>query len=459
VEVERSVAAWTRCERERIDVKNLPKQKVHVITMGCAKNVVDSEKLMAQLRLSNIELTPSIDEADIAVINTCGFIEAAKRESIDVIMENVRRKADGRLRRVYAMGCLTERYRHELATELPDVDGIFGSNSLPEVLSTLGADYKRELLGERLLTTPTHFAYLKISEGCDNPCSFCAIPIMRGKHAGRTMEDILGEATLLAQRGVKELIIIGQDTTYYGLDTYGERRLAELLQRLGDVGGIEWVRLMYAYPAKFPRDVLAVIADHPHLCKYLDLPVQHASDSVLRSMRRGITRRATLELIDAIRQRIPDIALRTTLIVGYPNETEQEFEELVEFIQEVKFDRLGVFTYSPEDGTTAFELGDPIPQEEKEHRQSVIMEVQRDISLEKNSRLVGTRQRVLVDRKEDSVWIGRTQRDAPEIDNEVRVTSDRPLRVGDFYEVDILDASEYDIAGRTLARASTGLSA
>jgi ribosomal protein S12 methylthiotransferase len=423
------------------------KQKVHVITMGCAKNVVDSEKLMAQLKLSNIEITSRLDDADIAVINTCGFIEAAKQESVDMIIENVRRKASGKLKRVYAMGCLTERYMVDMQKEIPEVDRFFGSNELPNVLRELGAEYKYELLGERVLTTPKHFAYLKISEGCDNPCSFCAIPLMRGKHVGRSVEHIVDEAKRLAGQGVKELVVIGQDTTYFGLDTNGERQLPQLLQKLADIDGIEWVRLMYAYPAKFPDEVLDIIAGHPHICKYLDMPIQHIADPVLRSMRRGISQRALRELIAEIRARVPNIALRTTLIVGYPNETEKEFDELLDFVSDVKFDRLGVFTYSQEEGTAAYELGDPVPAKEKERRQAAIMQVQQAISEEKNQLLINTTQRVLVDRIDDGVYAGRTERDAPEIDNEVFVHSSRNLSTGDFVEVDIDDATEYDLFG------------
>lgn len=420
--------------------------------MGCAKNVVDSEKLMAQLKLSNIEITPTIEDADVAVINTCGFIEAAKQESIDMIIANVQRKSKGKLKKVYAMGCLTERYREELVKEIPEVDGFFGSNQMGDVLEELGAHLKYELLGERMLTTPQHFAYLKISEGCDNPCSFCAIPIMRGLHVSRKMEDIVSEARLLAARGVKELVVIGQDTTYYGLDMYQSRRLPELLERIADVEGIEWVRLMYAYPAKFPLEVLDVIARHPHICKYMDMPVQHVSDPVLKSMRRGISRRATTELIGTIRARVPEIALRTTLIVGYTAEGEQEFNELLEFVNEIKFDRLGVFTYSLEDGTTAHPLGDPVPQEEKERRKNLIMEAQQAISDERNERIIGSTQRVIIDRIEGDRYVGRTRADAPEIDNEVYVTSPKHLAPGQFCDVEIEDASEYDLYGKLATR-------
>lgn len=428
------------------------RQKVHVVTMGCAKNVVDSEKLMAQLQLNDIEVTPSIEEADIAVINTCGFITAAKEESIDMILATVQRKSQGKLKKVYAMGCLTDRYKAELQKEIPEVDKFFGSsNTLNGILQELGADYKHELLGERLLTTPNHFAYLKISEGCDNPCSFCAIPIMRGGHMSRPMEDIVDEAQRLAMRGVKELIVIGQDTTYYGLDVYGARKLPELLERLADLPGIEWVRLMYAFPAKFPKEVLSVIARHPHLCKYLDIPVQHISDKVLKSMRRGISSRALRGLIDEIRSVVPGIALRTTLIVGYPTETVEEFDELLRFVEEVKFDRLGVFCYSQEEGTSAYALGDPVPQIEKERRRGLVMELQKALCHEKNQSLIGTTQRVLVDGREDAVYIGRTERDAPEIDTNVLISSGGEIAVGEFLDVAIESASEYDVYGSPIS--------
>ena len=423
------------------------KQKVHVITMGCPKNVVDSEKLMAQLKLSDVVITPHLEEADIAVINTCGFIEAAKQESIDMIMQSVRLKARGKLKKVYAMGCLTERYRVDLQEEIPEVDAFFGSADFPAVLRELGAEYKYHLLGERCLTTPGHFAYLKISEGCNNPCSFCAIPLMRGTHVSVPPTQILDEARRLAGVGVKELVVIGQDTTYYGMDTDGERKLPDLLRELADIDGIEWVRLMYAYPAKFPEEVLDVIADHPHLCKYIDMPVQHVSDPVLKSMRRGISRRALQALIDRIRSRVPDIALRTTLIVGYPTETNKEFDELAGFVTEANFDRLGVFTYSREDGTSAYDLGDPVPEKEKERRKSTIMQIQQSISERKNQLLIKTTQRSIVDRFENGVYVGRTERDAPEIDNEVFIRSSRNLGIGDFVNVDIDDATEYDLFG------------
>lgn len=429
-----------------------PKHRVHVITMGCAKNLVDSERLMAQLRLNNIELTTDVANADIAVINTCGFIASAKQESIDMILANVKHKGQGKLKKVYAIGCLTERYMTELQKEIPEVDRYFGaSHNLRGILRELGADTTYELLGERVLSTPSHVAYLKISEGCDNPCSFCAIPLMRGKHVSRAMEEIIDEARLLISRGVKELIVIGQDTTYYGVDTYGRRKLPEVLERLADIEGVEWVRLMYAYPAKFPREVLDVIAGHPRICKYLDIPIQHIADEVLKSMRRGITGRATRLLLEEIRRKIPGIALRTTLIVGYPTETAKEFDELLRFVEEVKFDRLGVFTYSQEERTTAYPLGDPVAPEEKERRRAMIMELQRNISAEKNRSLVGTVQRVLIDGREDSVLVGRTERDAPEVDNSVIIPAEATLRPGDFVDVAIESASEYDVYGRPVS--------
>jgi ribosomal protein S12 methylthiotransferase len=416
--------------------------------MGCAKNVVDSEKLMAQLRRNDIELARTIEEADVAVVNTCGFIQAAKEESLDTIIESVQRKGTGRLKKVYAMGCLTERYREEIARGIPEVDGIFGSQDLAGVLQALGGRLRKELLGERSLTTPSHFAYLKISEGCDNPCSFCAIPLMRGRHVSVPMEDVLNEARMLAGLGVKEIIIIGQDTTYYGLDIDGKRRLAELLARVADVPGIAWVRLMYAFPAKFPLDVLEVLAGHPRVCAYMDMPIQHASEAMLRSMQRGISARALRELLDTIRGRVPGIALRTTLITGYPGETEEDFRTLLEFVREQRFARLGVFTYSLEDGTSAFPLGDPVPAATKAKRLRLLMEAQQEISEARNTEVVGTVQRVLIDREEAGRYVGRTEADAPEIDNEVWVTSARPLAPGSFHDIEIVDASEYDLEGR-----------
>ena len=423
------------------------KSAVHVITMGCPKNSVDSERLLAQLRLNSIAIAPSLEDAEVAVINTCGFIDAAKQESIDAIIRQVHRKGKGKLKKVYAMGCLSERYKIDLSREIPEVDRFFGSNDLGDVLRELGGDLQHDLLGERELSTPSHFAYLKISEGCDNPCSFCAIPLMRGAHVSVPMESVVAEATSLAAKGVKELIVIAQDSTYYGLDLYGERRLPQVLERLAAIHGIEWVRVMYAYPAKFPLEVLDTIARNSKICKYLDLPIQHIADPVLRSMRRGISSRAVRTLLDTIRSRVPGIALRTTLIVGYPGEGEREFEELLTFVKEQEFDRLGVFTYSHEEGTAAYSMEDVIPQEEKQRRLDAVMEAQREISERKNAALVGNELRVLVDGVEGDRFVGRTERDAPEIDNEVYIAAGSLLKAGDFCTVRIEDATEYDLYG------------
>jgi ribosomal protein S12 methylthiotransferase len=425
--------------------KPTPKEKIHLITMGCSKNTVDSEVVLRQLQVNNWELTDNAEEASIGIINTCGFIEAAKDESIQTILQAVELKKQGKLKKVVVMGCLSERYAKELRDEIPEVDHYIGANKMDEVVKALGGEYKNELLGERMLTTPRHFAYLKISEGCDNPCSFCAIPIMRGGHMSKPMERILLEAERLASLDVKELVIIAQDSTYYGLDLYGKRRLPELMERLCEVDGIEWIRLMYAYPAKFPLELLHVYKRNPKICRYIDMPVQHVSDVVLKSMRRGISSRAQKELIDTIRAEIPDIALRTTIITGYPNEGRDEFEELLAFVKETKFDRLGVFTYSQEDDTTAFPLGDPLPQEVKDERRNRIMEAQREISIEKNQALVGKRIKVLIDEKHGDTAVARTEYDAPEVDNEVTVDSASGLISGQFYDVEIVDSAEYDL--------------
>ncbi|MGE5313256.1 MAG: 30S ribosomal protein S12 methylthiotransferase RimO [Acidobacteriota bacterium] len=419
------------------------------MTLGCAKNTVDSEVLEGQLRGNHFAMAQDASEADIAIINTCGFIGDAKKQSVDTILEAVELKKRRKLDKVYVMGCLSERYHSELAKEIPEVDRFFGSNELPNILNALGGEFKYELLGERTLSTPEYSAYLKISEGCDNPCSFCAIPLMRGVHRSKPVEEIMSEAVRLASKGVKELIVIGQDTTYYGLDLYKERALSSLLRSLASVKGFEWIRLMYAYPAKFPLDVLPVMADHANICRYLDMPVQHASDAVLKSMRRGITRRALEDLIGRIRSAVPDIALRTTLITGYPNETERDVEELAEFMKQMRFERLGIFTYSQEEDTTAYGLGDPIPEQEKERRKEYLMDVQRAISLEHNERQIGRTVRVLVERHEDGVYAGRTEYDAPEIDNEIFIASpnDRHLLPGEFVLSTVKDAVEYDLYG------------
>jgi ribosomal protein S12 methylthiotransferase len=418
--------------------------------MGCAKNIVDSEVLLGQLKHGSAHLVKDIDEADIAVINTCGFIEAAKQESIDAILEALERKKRGELKKVVVLGCLAERYRNELLEEMPELEVVFGSNQLHDVTRVLGVDYKRELLGERHRTTPRHFAYLKISEGCDHPCSFCAIPLMRGKHRTKPTEQVLKEAEHLAGQGVKELIVIAQDSTFYGMDLYGERRLGSLLAALSNVEGIEWIRLMYAYPTRFPLDVLEAFRQSTKICRYIDLPLQHASDRVLKSMRRGVTNRVLRDLIGTMKDVVPDLAIRTTFIVGYPNETEADFQMLLDFIRDMEFHRVGVFTYSQEDGTNAFALGDPVSPEVKEQRRAMVMELQQEISERRNQSLIGSTQKVLTDRLENGYAVGRTEWDAPEIDEEVYISGDG-LEAGRFYDVIITDAVEYDLYGRTLS--------
>lgn len=426
------------------------KQKIHIVTLGCAKNTVDSEVLEGQLRGNHFAMAKDARDADIAIINTCGFIGDAKKQSIDTILEAVELKKRRKLDKVFVMGCLSERYHAELAKEIPEVDRFFGSNELPNILNALGAEFRNELLGERVLSTPGYSAYLKISEGCDNPCSFCAIPLMRGVHRSKPVDQIMDEVMRLVGKGVKELIVIGQDTTYYGLDLYGERALASLLESLASVKELEWIRLMYAYPSKFPMNVLPVMAAHPNICRYLDMPIQHAADDVLKSMRRGITRRRLEDLIGEIRSGVPGIALRTTLITGYPNETERHVEELAEFMRQARFERLGIFTYSQEEDTGAFGLGDPIPETEKERRKEYLMEIQREISLERNREKIGQTVRALVERRDDGVDVGRTEWDAPEIDNEVIITSaaERHLKAGEFVKITITDAVEYDLYGK-----------
>jgi ribosomal protein S12 methylthiotransferase len=437
------------------------KEKIHVLTLGCEKNTVDSEVLMNQLRLNEMELTTDPNRADTLIINTCGFIQDAKNESIETILKAVERKKHGKLQKVVVMGCLSERYSIELQKEIPEVDLFIGANKMDKVVQALGGDYKYELLGERLLTTPKHFAYLKISEGCDRPCAFCAIPLMRGKHQSKPIEQLVRETENLASNGVKEIILIAQESTYYGLDLYGKRTLPQLLEKLNGVNGLEWIRLMYAYPSQFPLEILDAFNTNEKICRYLDMPVQHISDSVLKSMQRGISSRATRNLIETIRAKVPDIALRTTIIVGYPNETENDFNELVEFIKETEFDRLGVFTYSQEEDTTAFPLGDPIPHEVKEERKRIIMETQKEISLRKNEQFVDRQVRVLVDEKQGDVSICRTERDAPEVDNTVMVHSSSEFTIGDFYDVEIIDAEEYDLfavpVGKEIRREETNV--
>jgi ribosomal protein S12 methylthiotransferase len=426
-------------------VKN-GRKKIHILTLGCPKNLVDSEILMSKLK-NKFQIVEKPEKADLVVVNTCGFIDSAKQESIEKIFEMVELKEKGKVESVYVMGCLSERYKNELEKEIPEVDKFFGVEKFEEILNTLGVPDRYELLGERELLTPKHYAYLKISEGCDNPCSFCAIPLIRGKHISRPIEEIIKEAKKLAWKGVKEIIIIAQDTTYYGLDIYGKRKLPELLNRLSEIDGIEWIRLMYTFPAKFPTEVLDIMAQNPKICKYIDIPIQHISDKILKSMRRGITKRKTIELLEKIRESVPEVAIRTSLIVGYPGETEKEFEELLDFVYTFKFDRLGVFTYSQEEGTKAFELGDPVSPEEKERRMALIMNAQHDIIVEKNEKMIGRKFKVLIDRKERDFYIGRTQWDAPEIDLEVLVEGNG-IKIGNFYEVEIYDIFEYDLIGK-----------
>ncbi len=425
--------------------------RVNVISLGCSKNLVDSEELMAQLRYGNTTLTGESDNANVVVINTCGFIEAAKEESINTILSAVQWKHEQPGRKVFVMGCLSERYRDDLVKEIPEVDGYFGSNNIQPVVEQIGVDYKRELLGERYLTTLQHFAYLKISEGCDNPCSFCSIPLMRGLHKSKPVEQIVKEAKQLASVGVNELIIIGQDTTYYGLDLYGKRRLAELLFQLGEIDTIKWIRLMYAYPAKFPLDVIDAFNTVPSLVPYIDIPVQHISTPVLRSMRRGVSGQSTIDLLRRLKDGIPDLAIRSTLIVGYPAEGEAEFEELATFVDEGFFHRLGVFTYSHEDGTVAQVLGDPVSAEEKERRRAKIMNIQQKHSLNRNQELIDSVVDVLIDEHDNGSYYGRTMWDAPEVDNQVIIESpQRKLHTGRFYKVRITDAMEYDVFGEVV---------
>jgi len=425
------------------------KQKISVITLGCSKNTVDSERLMNQLKLNRFDLTENPEEADSIVINTCGFIDAAKEESINTILSAVELKKKGKLKKIVVTGCLSERYKDELRKEIPEVDSFFGTEAYEGIVNDFGGNLKYELLGERLLTTPKHFAYLKISEGCDNPCSFCAIPLMRGLHKSKPMDELIKETQFLAAKGVKEINIIGQDTTDYGKE-FGNRNIAELLNRISNVDGIEWIRLLYAYPSHFPENLIDEIANNPKICKYIDIPLQHISDNVLKSMRRGITKRRTKELLYTLRERIPNLVLRTTLIVGYPNETEKEFEELCDFVKDIKFERLGVFNYSMEENTPSFILGDPIPPEVKEERKAILMNIQKEISQKKNEELIGKKLKVIIDNKEGEFFIGRTERDAPEVDGEVLINQGNDLKIGRFYDVEIYDANEYDLFGKLI---------
>ena len=433
--------------------KSFKRNKVNVVTLGCSKNIYDSEVLMGQLRANKFDVAheSTDEEAAIVIINTCGFIDNAKEESIDTILEYARAKEEGKIEKLIVTGCLSERYKPDLQKEITNVDDFFGTRDLPKLLKSLGADYKHELIGERLLTTPQHFAYLKISEGCDRPCSFCAIPLMRGKHISIPMEELVTHAKQLAAKGTKELILIAQDLTYYGLDIYKKRNLSELLRRLSDVEGIEWIRLHYAFPSGFPMDILDAMNERKNICNYLDIPLQHISDRMLTSMRRGITKQKSIQLVNDIRDKVPDITLRTTLIAGYPGETEKDFHEMKEWVEETRFDRLGIFTYSHEENTHAFLLNDDVPDEVKRNRAEEVMQIQEKISSEINQAKVGKTFKVLIDRKEGNHFIGRTESDSPEVDNEVLIDANKfYMRIGDFVNAKIFSAAEFDLYGEVV---------
>ena len=427
--------------------RSIKKNTINVVTLGCSKNVYDSEVLMGQLKAGGKNVVHE-QEGNIVVINTCGFINNAKEESINTILEYVQQKEAGLIDKVFVMGCLSERYKPDLEKEIPDVDQYFGTSELPALLKVLGADYKHELIGERLTTTPKNYAYLKISEGCDRPCSFCAIPLMRGAHISTPIEALVTEAEKLAAKGVKELILIAQDITYYGLDLSKKRALADLLRALVKVEGIEWIRIHYAFPTGFPMDVIEVMKEEPKICNYLDIPLQHISDPILASMKRGTTQEKTTKLLKKFREAMPEMAIRTTLIVGYPGETQADFEALKSFVQEMRFDRLGCFTYSHEENTTAYELEDDVPEEVKLARANEIMEIQSQISWELNQEKIGKTFRCLIDRKEGNYFVGRTEYDSPDVDNEVLIDAKKHyVKIGDFVEVKIIDATDYDLYG------------
>ncbi len=430
--------------------KGLKKDKVNIVTLGCAKNLVDSEVMLTQLNGNGINSSHESkkDDANIVIVNTCGFIDNAKQESIDTILRYADAKENGMIDKLYVTGCLSQRYKEDLEKEIPSVDAYFGTMELPLLLKKFNADYKKELLGDRIITTDRHYAYLKIAEGCDRPCSFCAIPLMRGKHVSKTIEDLVLEAQSLARNGTRELLLIAQDSTYYGLDIYKERKLAELLQRLSDVPGIDWIRLHYAFPSGFPMDVLDVMAERENICNYLDMPLQHGSTKMLKIMRRGITREKTEGLIHSIKDKIPNIAIRTTLISGHPGETEADFEEMMTFVENMRFDRLGIFNYSHEENTHSFSMQDDIPAEVKQERGNLVMELQEKISLELNQEKIGKVYKVLIDRLEGGKFIGRTAHDSPEVDNEVIIDAENAfLRIGDFANIRIDDAAEFDLFG------------
>ena len=430
--------------------KSLKKNKINVITLGCSKNVYDSEVLMGQLKANGKEVVHE-QEGNIVVINTCGFINNAKEESVNTILEYMQKKEDGDVDKVFVTGCLSERYKPDLEKEIPNVDQYFGTTELPGLLKALGADYKHELIGERLTTTPKNYAYLKIAEGCDRPCSFCAIPLMRGKHKSTPIEDLVTEAEKLAANGVKELILIAQDLTYYGLDLYKKRNLAELLENLVKVEGIEWIRLHYAFPTGFPMDVLDIMKREPKICNYLDIPLQHISDNILKSMRRGTTKEKTTKLLKEFRAKVPEMTIRTTLIAGYPGETEENFQELKEWVREMRFERLGCFTYSHEENTHAFNLEDDVPEEVKMQRVNEIMEIQSQISWELNQAKIGQEFKVVIDRKEGNYFVGRTEFDSPDVDNEVLIDAKTVyLKTGEYTTVKIIEAEDFDLYGEVV---------
>ena len=427
------------------------KEKINIVTLGCAKNLVDSEVLMTQLKGNKKDVFHQREDInpDIVIINTCGFIDKAKQESIDTILKHAKEKEDGIIKKLYVTGCLSERYKDDLKTDIPEVDGFYGTRDLPELLKNFEAKYRNELLGDRIITTDSHYAYLKISEGCDRPCSFCAIPLMRGRHISKPIDQIIIEAKNLVRNGVREIMLIAQDSTYYGIDIYKKRAMSELLKKLSDVEGLDWIRIHYAYPAGFPMDIIEVMRERHNICNYLDIPLQHGSTNMLKVMKRGITREKTDELIKNIRDINPEIALRTTLIAGHPGETERDFQEMYDFVERSQFDRLGIFTYSHEEGTSAHKLEDDVPEQVKRSRSNKIMALQQKISTLKNKNKVGKTVKVLIDRVDANNYYGRTEQDSPEVDNEVIIPSkEMHLRVGDFYDVKITDSKEYDLIGK-----------
>ena len=425
-------------------------KKINVVTLGCSKNLVDSEVLMRQLEGNYQIINDSNDDAHIVVINTCGFIADAKEESIDTILSAVEAKKAGKLEKVFVTGCLSERYKTELKSEIENVDGFYGVNELLQILKDLKVDYKKELIGERHLTTPSHFAYLKVSEGCDRSCSFCAIPLIRGKHISKTEEQLVAEARFLASQGVKEILLIAQDLTYYGIDIYGKRTIVRLVEKIASIEGIEWIRLHYAYPAGFPEELFQLMDENPKVCSYLDIPLQHINDRILKSMKRGLGSEGTRRLVRTMKEKVKGVALRTTLIVGYPGETEEEFEELLEFVKESEFDRLGVFKYSEEEDTSAYKLDDNVSEEVKEERLDRVMALQQEISLKLNKQREGKVFKTIIDRKEGEYFVGRTQFDSPEVDNEVLISSNIKLTIGEFYNVLIERADFFDLYGKVV---------